>query len=110
MSELGLAREARSERHELVARPGCLDLPGATCQIDGVLQFPDEIRPGHPQNLRHVLANQSQNSMRQWPGITPAAVGSGFYMGCSFAPNQKGMPPITPAAENDYLPPGAHFA
>src|SRR3954465_11687 len=30
MGELGLTRETRSERHELVARPGCLDLPGAT--------------------------------------------------------------------------------
>jgi fatty acid desaturase len=27
----------------------------------------------------------------------------GFYMGCSFAPNHKGMPPITPAEEKDYL-------
>jgi fatty acid desaturase len=27
----------------------------------------------------------------------------GFYMGCSFAPNHKGMPPITPAEEQDYL-------
>ena len=27
----------------------------------------------------------------------------GFYMGCSFAPNHKGMPPITPTEENDYL-------
>jgi fatty acid desaturase len=27
----------------------------------------------------------------------------GFYMGCSFAPNHKGMPPITAAEEQDYL-------
>jgi fatty acid desaturase len=27
----------------------------------------------------------------------------GFYMGCSFAPNHKGMPPLTPAEEKDYL-------
>jgi fatty acid desaturase len=27
----------------------------------------------------------------------------GLYMGCSFAPNHKGMPPITPAEEKDYL-------
>jgi fatty acid desaturase len=27
----------------------------------------------------------------------------GSYMGCSFAPNHKGMPPITPAEERDYL-------
>jgi fatty acid desaturase len=27
----------------------------------------------------------------------------GFYMGCSFAPNHKGMPPLTPAEEQDYL-------
>jgi fatty acid desaturase len=27
----------------------------------------------------------------------------GFYMGCSFAPNHKGMPPLTPAEERDYL-------
>ena len=27
----------------------------------------------------------------------------GFYMGCSFAPNHKGMPPLTPAEEADYL-------
>ncbi|MGY1604396.1 fatty acid desaturase family protein [Geodermatophilus sp. SYSU D00815] len=27
----------------------------------------------------------------------------GFYMGCSFAPNHKGMPPLTDAEERDYL-------
>jgi fatty acid desaturase len=27
----------------------------------------------------------------------------GFYMGCAFAPNHKGMPPITPEEERDYL-------
>jgi fatty acid desaturase len=27
----------------------------------------------------------------------------GFYMGCSFAPNHKGMPTLTPAEEQDYL-------
>jgi fatty acid desaturase len=27
----------------------------------------------------------------------------GFYMGCSFAPNHKGMPIIQPGAEPDYL-------
>ncbi|MGK5115587.1 fatty acid desaturase family protein [Geodermatophilus sp. CPCC 205506] len=27
----------------------------------------------------------------------------GFYMGCSFAPNHKGMPPLTEAEEKDYL-------
>lgn len=27
----------------------------------------------------------------------------GFYMGCSFAPNHKGMPALTPAEEKDYL-------
>ena len=27
----------------------------------------------------------------------------GFYMGCSFAPNHKGMPPLTPEEERDYL-------
>ena len=27
----------------------------------------------------------------------------GFYMGCSFAPNHKGMPPLTPEQEADYL-------
>jgi fatty acid desaturase len=27
----------------------------------------------------------------------------GCYMGCSFAPNHKGMPPITPAEEEDHL-------
>jgi fatty acid desaturase len=27
----------------------------------------------------------------------------GFYMGCSFAPNHKGMPPLTPAEDGDYL-------
>ena len=27
----------------------------------------------------------------------------GFYMGCSFAPNHTGMPPLTPAEEQDYL-------
>ena len=27
----------------------------------------------------------------------------GCYMGCSFAPNHKGMPPLSPAEENDYL-------
>ena len=27
----------------------------------------------------------------------------GLYMGCSFAPNHKGMPPLTPAEEKDYL-------
>jgi fatty acid desaturase len=27
----------------------------------------------------------------------------GFYMGCSFAPNHKGMPSLSPADEKDYL-------
>ncbi|WP_448626158.1 fatty acid desaturase family protein [Geodermatophilus sp. URMC 64] len=27
----------------------------------------------------------------------------GFYMGCSFAPNHKGMPPLTEEEEKDYL-------
>jgi fatty acid desaturase len=27
----------------------------------------------------------------------------GFYMGCAFAPNHKGMPPLTAAEEKDYL-------
>jgi fatty acid desaturase len=27
----------------------------------------------------------------------------GFYMGCSFAPNHKGMPPLTDEEEKDYL-------
>ena len=27
----------------------------------------------------------------------------GLYMGCSFAPNHKGMPPLEPAEEKDYL-------
>jgi fatty acid desaturase len=27
----------------------------------------------------------------------------GFYMGCSFAPNHKGMPPLTDEQEKDYL-------
>jgi fatty acid desaturase len=27
----------------------------------------------------------------------------GLYMSCSFAPNHKGMPPLTPAEEQDYL-------
>jgi fatty acid desaturase len=27
----------------------------------------------------------------------------GFYMGCSFAPNHKGMPPLTAEEEGDYL-------
>jgi fatty acid desaturase len=27
----------------------------------------------------------------------------GFYMGCSFAPNHKGMPPLTPEDERDFL-------
>jgi fatty acid desaturase len=27
----------------------------------------------------------------------------GFYMGCSFAPNHKGMPTLTPAEEEDHL-------
>jgi len=27
----------------------------------------------------------------------------GFYMGCSFAPNHKGMPPLTDEEEQDYL-------
>jgi hypothetical protein len=64
VSELGLARKARHERHELVARSCCRDLPGTTGQIDGVFQFPDEISPGYPQHLRHGSANQS----RSWMG------------------------------------------
>jgi fatty acid desaturase len=41
-----------------------------------------------------------------WQALASLAVHQavfGFYMGCSFAPNHKGMPPLTDEEEKDYL-------
>jgi fatty acid desaturase len=41
-----------------------------------------------------------------WQAVAFLAVHQGvfgFYMGCSFAPNHKGMPPLSAAEEKDYL-------
>jgi fatty acid desaturase len=44
--------------------------------------------------------------LNPWQALTFITVHQavfGLYMGCSFAPNHKGMPPLTPAEDDDYL-------
>src|SRR5205085_1628865 len=48
-------------------------------------------------NRHHAHPNHEELD----PAVDPAVFG--FYMGCSFAPNHKGMPPLTDEEEKDYL-------